>query len=305
MNIQPLSEHTGVEVTPGASTDLDSIDTDEIIKMLKTEGAVFFKGFDVDVEAFEKFSNKFSDDYMDNTGSGSYRDAASSKTDNTIQNVAYVFGVNRQRTFGLPLHADRSYIKSQPELIWFMCQIPSETGGQTILCDGAKVYPALSESTRKLLHDKKLKYIRHYKADEWPVLFKTDKKTDVEQYCKENDMTYVFDADNALTTEFVKPAFVSTRFGHGPAFVTSILIQLWQEDELGRKTSLSRLEDGSRIPEPVLDEIKKVCEDYTIELPMKSQDFVMVDNTRLMHGRREFTGENRAVFVRMCRSVNW
>lgn len=305
MNIQPLSEHTGVQVVPGASANVDSIDIEKVKEQLKENGAVFFKGFDADVEAFEKFTNKFSDDYMDNTGSGSYRDKASDKTDNTIQNVAYVYGVNRQRTFGLPLHADRSYIKSQPELIWFMCKEPSETGGQTILCDGVKVYQALSESTRELLSNKKLKYIRYYKSDEWPILFKTDSRKDVESYCKENDMTCHFGEDGSLTTEFVKSAFVTTRFGEGPAFVTSILIQLWQEDALGRKTSLSRLEDGSRIPEDVIEEIKTVCEQYTIEIPMQSRDFVMVDNTRLMHGRREFTGENRAVFVRMCRSVDW
>lgn len=305
MKIQPLTDHTGVKVVPTTSDDVDSIDIDIVIEQLKANGAVYFKGFDADVEAFERFTNKFSDDYMDNTGSGSYRDKASDKTDGTIQNVAYVFGVNRQRTFGLPLHADRSYIKSQPELIWFMCKQPSETGGQTILCDGVKVYQALGEETRKLLHEKKLKYIRHYKADEWPILFKTDERSEVEDYCKDNDMTCRFDGDGALTTEFVKSAFVTTRFGEGPAFVTSILIQLWQEDELGRTTSLSRLEDGSRIPDPILDDIKKVCEEYTIELPMQSKDFVMVDNTRLMHGRRQFTGENRAVFVRMCRSVDW
>ena len=246
MKIQPLSECTGVEVVPTNSTDLDSIDIDEIIAALKTEGAVYFKGFDVDVEEFEKFTNKFSDDYMDNTGSGSYRGAASSKTDGTLQNVAYVYGVNRQRTFGLPLHADRPYIKSQPELIWFMCNEPAETGGQTILCDGVKVYQGLSESARELFNKQRLKYIRHYKADEWPILFKTESRAEIEQYCKKNDMTCQFD------------------------------------------------EDGSKSPEAVLDEIKSVCEENTIEVPMQAQDFIMLDNTRLMHGRREFTGENRA-----------
>lgn len=58
MKIQLLSECTGVEVVPTTPTDLDSIDIDEIIATLKTEGAVYFNGFDVDVEAFENFTNK-------------------------------------------------------------------------------------------------------------------------------------------------------------------------------------------------------------------------------------------------------
>ena len=89
------------------------------------------------------------------------------------------------------------------------------------------------------------------------------------------------------------------------AFVNSIMIQLWQEDVLGRKSSLVRLEDESRIPDDVMAEVREVSEVMTVDLPWKTGDFIMVDNTRVIHGRKEFTGNEREIYVRMCRSVDW
>ena len=75
--------------------------------------------------------------------------------------------------------------------------------------------------------------------------------------------------------------------------------------EAGNQRRGLELEDGSRIPEDVIEEVKEVSEGLTVDLPWQPGDFVMVDNTRMMHGRREFTGEGREVYVRMCRSVDW
>jgi len=83
------------------------------------------------------------------------------------------------------------------------------------------------------------------------------------------------------------------------------LIQLWQEEDLGRKSSLLRVEDGSKIPVEIMTEVKQVCEQLTVNLPWHRGDLILVDNTRVMHGRREFTDQNREIYVRMCRSVKW
>jgi alpha-ketoglutarate-dependent taurine dioxygenase len=305
MKTQPLSERCGILITPTGDERLSDIEMDEVIKLYKEHGAVYFQGFDAGVSDFEAFTDRFSDDYMDNRGSGSYRETVEGARDKTIQNVAYIYGVGKQRTFGLPLHADRSYVKSQPELMWFLCRTPAESGGQTTVCDGVEIAKGLSESATEVFANKRLKYIRHYEDGEWQVLFRTEDHAEVKAYCDQNDLTCQFHDDNTLTTEFLKPAIVTPKYTDEPAFVNSILIQLWQEAGLGRKSSLARLEDGSRIPEDVIEEVKEVSEGLTVDLPWQPGDFVMVDNTRMMHGRREFTGEGREVYVRMCRSVDW
>ena len=305
MQVQPLDEKTGILITPAENEGMLDLDVNELIKLYKSSGALYFQGFQSTIEEFEAFTDQFSNDYMDNRGSGSYRDGAKEGVDKSIQNVAYIYGVGEQRTFHLPLHADRSYVKSQPELMWFMCQRPAETGGQTTVCDGVALYNALSDSAKNLFATKRLKYIRHYNDGEWQVLFHTEDRKEVEKYCAENDLSCNFHDDNSLTTEFLKSAVVTPKYTESPAFVNSIMIQLWQEEDLGRESSLVRLEDDSRIPDDVMNEVWEVSERLTLNLPWQTGDFVMVDNTRLMHGRREFAGNDREVYVRMCRSVDW
>ncbi len=305
MNVQPLSDKVGLLVTPSQGERVSDLDRKEIIDLYRTSGAVYFKGFNVDVAAFEALGNTLSDDWMDNTGSGSYRETVKGSSDGTIQNVAYIYGVDKQRLLPLPLHADRSYVKSQPPLMMFMCSKPAASGGQTTVCDGVRLFKELSESTRRLFTDKRLKYIRHYPPGEWSVLFHTSDLAKIRDYCWLNELNLISNPDGSLTTEHVKSAVQTTRYGGHLAFVNSILIQVWQEEELGRTTTLCRLEDGSKIPADALDEVKEVSERLTADLPWEAGDCVIVDNSRLMHGRRPFDDTERTVFVRMCRSLPW
>ena len=305
MNIEPLSKHVGTLVSSTDHADIRSVDTDKAIELFRASGAVLFRGFEVEVDRFEEFTNRFSNDYMDNTGSGSYRETINPDGDKTIQSVSYSFGTNQQRTFGLPLHADRSYTKSQPPMMWFYCVNPARSEGETIICDGAAIYRNLSESTRSLFEQKRLKYIRHYSDDQWQVLYHTDDLKEVERICRENDFDLRVGEDRSIHTEFVKPAIVNSKWGSQKVFVNSILIVQWQEDDLGRTVSIVRLEDGSRIPDDVLEEIKEVTDRLSFDVKWKPKDLLMVDNTRLMHGRRSFTDANRQIYVRMCRSVEW
>lgn len=305
MRTEPLTDKVGLKVMPDADETVMDLDPAAVIELFKAHGALYFSGFNLDVTLFERFTNQFSNDYMDNTGSGSYRDQVEGASDKSIQNVAYVYGTDKQRLISLPLHADRSYVKSQPPLMWFMCARPSKEGGQTTVCDGVALAEALSERARQVFTEQRLKYIRHYPAGEWQVLFKTDDLGQVRAYCDANDLTLIVNDDGSVTTEFLKPAIFPTRYGDLKGFVNSILIQLWQEDALGRTTSLARLEDGSRIPEDVLDEVKDVSERLTVDLAWEPGDFARVDNTRLMHGRRPFSDPEREIYVRMCRGMDW
>ena len=305
MQLKSLSDHMGIIVTPTHGEALADLPIDELTAGCRANGAVYFHGFNADVAAFEAFTNRFSTDYMDNTGSGSYRETVGKAHDSTIQNVAYVYGVDKQRTFPLPLHADRSYVKSQPEMMWFMCVVPAESGGQTTVCDGIAIYKGLNQVAKEFFKNNRLRYIRHYTSEEWPVLFHTSDRVEVERYCRGNDLEAEFHQDGSLTTNFLKPAVVKPKYSDEPAFVNSILIQLWQEEELGRKSSLIRIEDGSKIPAEIIAEVRQVSEALTINLPWHSGDLILVDNTRVMHGRRAFEDQRREIYVRMCRSVTW
>lgn len=305
MKNQDFANGTGLLVTPEPGEVLSDLDRDAVIALYKRSGVLYFRGFGADVASFERFGNALSHDWMDNLGSGSYRETAQGSGDGTTQNVAYVYGVRSQRLLSLPLHADRSYVKSQPPMMMFLCGRPAREGGETTLCDGIRLWEALGDATRALFTAKRLQYIRHYSPEEWLVLFRTSDEDRLRAYCDDNDLELTLYEDGSCTTVCVKPAMGTPRYDSRTAFVNSIPIQVWQEEELGRTTTLCRLEDGSKIPREVIAEIDAVAADLTVSLPWQAGDFALVDNTRMMHGRRAFTDAERTIYARMCRSMDW
>jgi hypothetical protein len=108
-----------------------------------------------------------------------------------------------------------------------------------------------------------------------------------------------------VTTEYVTSAVMRTRWSGREAFVNSILIVEWQEDDLKRGMSVVRFEDGSRIPREVIAELKEVTGRLTRGIPWKPGQVAMLSNIRHMHGRNAFQDPKREIYVRMCERIDW
>lgn len=312
MKTHPTFDYFGLTIEGQDDPDLENLDTEEVKKLFKSNGALLFSGFDVNVEKFEKFTNLFSDNYMDHTGGGSLRKVINKDGDGTILSVDYSYDKKKsdfesgsQKTFPLPLHSDRSYTKTQPPLMWFYCVQPAKEIGETILCDGVGLYEEFSSDTRNFLSKNPIKYIRNYPDGEWQLWAKSESIEGVRRYCDENDLVLTVNPDKSITTESTKMAVVKPRWTEHTAFVNSILIVQWQEDAMSSNRSIVRMHDGSRIPEDILAEIRGTSDRLTREVSWKPGQIAMVDNTRMLHGRREFNDRNREIYVRMARSVDW
>ncbi|MDJ0688013.1 MAG: TauD/TfdA family dioxygenase [Xenococcaceae cyanobacterium MO_188.B32] len=59
-------------------------------------------------------------------------------------------------------------------------------------------------------------------------------------------------------------------------------------------------EDGSEIDDEIMSELNEIAEKITAEISWKKGDILMVDNTRIMHGRRAFLDEKRDIYIRLC-----
>lgn len=291
-------------------TPLLDLPVDEVTNLFKERGFLGFTGFNADMDTFEKFSNQFSTDYMDHTGGGSLRQVINKTGDKTILSVAYnynpnegQFGDKEQKTFGLPLHADRSYTHSQPPLMWFHCMVPAKNDGQTTVADGVTLYDQLSDRSKEVFENNQIDYIRTYVDGEWQLWANTDSLDQVREYCKENELDLTITPDKTVRTHSLRSAVVKPRWTDKKAFVNSIPIVDWQEEKLKSQRSVVRLADGSPIPEDVRKDMWKVCDANTHNIVWNPGDLVMVDNTRMMHGRRAFTGRDRQISVRMARTV--
>jgi len=312
METQDTFDYFGKTIEGHNDPVLEHIDAGEVIDLFKENGALLFTDFDVDVKKFESFTDMFSSDYMDHKGGGSLRKVINEDGDKTILSVSYSFNKNaddfdesNQKVFPLALHSDRSYTKSQPPLMWFYCVNPANEKGETLLCDGVELFQELSDKTKEFFKNNKINYIRNYADGEWQLIKNTDSLDGVKQYCEDNDLILTIHDDNSITTQSVKSAVVKPRWSDQDAFVNSILLVLWQEEAVGSERSIVRMEDGSKIPPDILAEVREVSDRLTREVKWKPGQIAMVDNTRMLHGRRAFEDKNREIYVRMSRSVDW
>ncbi len=307
MKTAPISEEFGTRLVATDNSNLFEIGKENIISLFKNSGVVLFRGFDVDTDKFEQFTDLFGTEFMHYIGGAQVRNIINENGDKTISSVNFYADAEKQqkRTFKLPLHGEMFYTKSRPTLLWFYCVAPPLKDGETTVCDGVQIYKELSNATKKLFKEKRLKYIRQYPNGEWQGRFQTDDLKVLEKFCQESDLHLIVDKDTqSITTEYVYPAIVKTRWGGQEAFLNSILIVEWHEAS-GKTDSIVRLEDGSRIPDDVLRELQEVTERLTQLISWQRGDVLMLDNTRMLHGRRAFFDQQRELYTRMCKSVHW
>ena len=298
--------HKGVGAMVQGSNDESAFDLDkeQIIELFTSSGAVLLRGFNLGPEGFSKFSSLFGTDYMTYRG-GSYVRKTVNGADKTLLSVSHDYGREKQDTFELPLHGEMYYRDNRPTILWFYCVTPAAADGETTICDGSQIYEELSTPTKELFHRKRLTYIRRYNDGEWQKIFQTEDIDEAAAFGREIGLTVQADGvSKSIKTEYVHPAVIRSRWGNRTVYINNMLPVLWQEST-GRQTSIVRFEDGSRIPEDVVREITEIQRRLIVPTPWQKQDFLMLDNTRFMHGRRAFTDTGRDIYLRMVGSVNF
>lgn len=140
----PLHPSGGALVTPPRPlAPLSGLDTAAVAALFLAEGALLFRGFDVDGRSFEWFAERFSDAFC--VDAGATRAAVPHLEPPTRQ----VISARPERPFGL--HAEMaSSTPQRPRLLWLLCVAAPLEGGETWVCDGQRVYDALSPRAREI-----------------------------------------------------------------------------------------------------------------------------------------------------------
>ena len=77
-------------------------------------------------------------------------------------------------------------------------------------------------------------------------------------------------------------------------------------ENIGRVLELRKEQDNlhltiqSEISDELMDELNGIAERITTNIDWKKGDILMIDNTRIMHGRRAFKDETREIYIRLC-----
>ena len=200
---------------------------------------------------------------------------------------------------GINPHNENTFLPAAcPDVIWLHCQVPAASGGASILCDGSEVLAVLPESVREYFSTHSVSWRLSLSEPEWRAVYGVDRVADLEQQLADADsLTYALDRAGALSYRFEAPQVQPTRFTGNPALKTNVL----SKHPFGCiEPSENELDDnGEAVPIEVLRALLRATMDCRQELTLRAGDVLLLDNSRVMHGRTPYEGDGRRIATRV------
>jgi alpha-ketoglutarate-dependent taurine dioxygenase len=282
----------------------------EIEAKLLEHGAILFRGFDVKgVADFDATVQQISG------GAVHYMFRASPRTQ-----VDSRFNVYTSTDYPAPErifpHNEHSYSPVFPLQLYFYCELPSATGGETPLGDTRAVLERIRRDVRDRFVAKKIMYVRNYGDGmglPWQTVFQTNDRAEVERYCESVGILPEWKSDDRLRTRQIGPAVVKhpvtkqdVWFNHAtffnaltlPESARARLLEEFSEQDLPQNTFYG---DGSPIEPEVIGHLQDVYRSAMVEFSWQAGDVVLLDNMLTLHARNSFTGPRR-VLTAMARA---
>ncbi|MDZ8079099.1 MAG: TauD/TfdA family dioxygenase [Nostoc sp. DcaGUA01] len=261
------------------------LDKEEIINLFKSYGILLFRGFMANAEIFKEFSNSLSTDFINYAGGAFSR--------RVINGDETLLSVNDFKS-EIKLHGEMYYQQNIPLMLWFFCANPPLKDGETTICDGRQFFNELSSSTKKLFRKNNLKFTVRMSEEDWNKKYQTNDLSKLEEMCQKNNTHLQINADQSILLEYICPGIIPSRCGKYQVFINSLL----PTKQLSPK--ILKFEDNSEIPDEVMSELNEIAEKITTEISWQKGDILMIDNTRILHGRRAFADDQRDIYIRLC-----
>jgi hypothetical protein len=157
-------------------------------------------------------------------------------------------------------------------------------------------------------------YVRNFNKGwglPWQIVFQTNKKQEVDEYCRRNGIETEWIGEDRLRTRAIRTAVAKhprmgalVWFNHATFFHVSTLnpairhtlINEFSEEDMPTNTYYG---DGSPIEAEVLDQLRDAYNQEMVIFPWQERDVLMLDNMLVAHGRMPYTGA-RSIQVGMA-----
>src|SRR5882757_10334120 len=305
----PTNSALLLEIEPSQPTDILDMarrHAEAIESALAAHGAVLLRGFDLSGESvlatlFERlWASPLS--YV-------YR-----STPRTTVGKGVYTATEYPSAQEIPMHNENAYQRDWPTRIGFHCVTPSDTGGQTPLADVARVTARIDPAVVAEFRERKVSYVRNYSDFidlPWRTVFQTESKSAVAEYCRAHDIDFSW-TDDGLTTRQVCQG--TTRHPESGEELWFNQAQLFHVSSLGLEMMSQMIDtfgerglprnayfgDGGAIPNKVIAHVSDAFEQEKVIFNWRKNDILILDNMRVAHGRKPFTGSRR-ILVSMGR----
>jgi len=266
---------------------------------LEENGAVLLRGFKLDgIEQFSQLIPDLCGESIDH-----YGDLPHTDVEKGVYNTSPY-----PADESILLHGEGAHLSTWPLRMCFLCETAPASGGETTLLDSHTMWELLDPELREDLESKGISYIRnfHPKIDRsWQSVFQTTERATVEKVCSDSGIHCEWTGDDSLRTIMTVPArtpggsngdllfFHQLLLFHPmglPEEVRKSLQSIFAPEEMPRHAKFG---DGSPIPVDRITRFKTACEERSVGIPWQAGDMVLVDNMRVAHGRRPYSGDRK------------
>ena len=279
---------------------------DFIESSLRKHGGILFRNFNLKTAGqFGQFMAATAGELL------TYNERSSPRTE--VTDHVYT-STDYPAAYSIFVHNENSYQRKWPMKIFFFCETPAESGGETPIADCRRVYATLPASIRERFRAKNWMYVRNFGDGfglPWRTVFQTDDRAVVEDHCRRNGIDASWKSGDRLRLRAVRRAIhehaytgEEVWFNHATFFHISTMEQAVREALLAEVAeddlpTNSYYGDGSPIEPEVLEELRGRYREETVMFTWQRGDTLLLDNMLVAHGRAPFTG-TRKIMVGMA-----
>ena len=272
-----------------------------IEKNLLKHGAILFRGFKIEDPAeFERFTSTICPELFAEYGDLP-REGVSGR----------VYGSTPYpNDQAILFHNESSHMHCWPLKIWFYCLTSPQQGGETPVVDCRDLCRQLDPALKQKFFDKGLLYVRNFGDGfdvSWQEFFRTSDPAAVEEFCFKAGILCEWRGKNSLRTKRLCTAVTNHPHTGEQIFFNQlqahhiscldpvtreVLLRQYGEEWAPRNVYYG---DGERIPDTVVNEVKRLYDQNAKSFTWRRGDILMLDNMLVAHGRNPFVGPRKIV----------
>jgi hypothetical protein len=275
---------------------------DELLKTVGEHGAILFRGLPLNSpEDCDAFVAAFG------LTNFPYKESLSNAV--RVNWTERIFSANEAPAdVTIYFHHEMAQTPIFPAKLFFFCQHPAESGGETPLCRSDILFERLVMRCPKFARDcddKGLRYSNVMPPENdsksgmgrsWKSTLRAETREEAEQRLREIGYEWEWLDDGSLrATTPVLPAVYEVSPGRKTFFNQLIAaFQGWKDDRNDPSKAIC-FGDGSPLDRAAVNVATELAYELAFDLPWQRGDVVLVDNFLTMHGRRTFRGTRKVL----------
>ena len=206
------------------------------------------------------------------------------------------------------LHHEMAQTPIYPSRLFFFCEQPARQGGATPICRSDLLLTRLAAAAPEFVRDCETKGVTYSQTmppvedldsgqgRSWRSTLSADEPSAAEAKLRQLGYQWQWQDDGSLSvTTPVLPAVRALADGSRAFFNQLIAAFFGWQDARNQSQKAICFGDGSAIDGDAMLLAIDLAEALTVELAWQRGDVAIVDNFRVMHGRRPFQGERRVL----------